>query len=179
MRWLKLARGLDTLHLEHTLTNGQAFGWTTHSLLPPPTAHTHVQPPDVPHEAYVGVLRSSVVALRHTPCGDTEYATLSQATYSAAGDHEDLHRALTDLLCLDVNLEPLLTAWADADPRIAAVSKALPGMRVLRQDPTECLFSFICSSNNNIGRIGGMLAALRARYGEPIPLAAAVPASVA
>jgi hypothetical protein len=41
-------------------------------------------------------------------------------------------------------------------------------MRILRQDPWECLISFICSSNNNIARIGQMLAKLRARYGAPI-----------
>lgn len=39
-----------------------------------------------------------------------------------------------------------------------------------RQDPVECLFSFICSSNNNIPRITLMLARLRARYGTSIPL---------
>lgn len=38
------------------------------------------------------------------------------------------------------------------------------------QEPVECLFSFICSSNNNIGRIGGMLQALRASFGQRIPL---------
>lgn len=37
-----------------------------------------------------------------------------------------------------------------------------------RQDPTECLFSFICSSNNNIPRITLMLDRLRAAYGEPL-----------
>ena len=52
---------------------------------------------------------------------------------------------------------------------MAAVAEVVPGMRVLRQDPAECLFSFICSSNNNIGRIGGMLQNLRAMYGTPIP----------
>lgn len=28
---------------------------------------------------------------------------------------------------------------------------------MLRQDPVECLFSFICSSNNHISRIQGMV----------------------
>lgn len=28
---------------------------------------------------------------------------------------------------------------------------------MLRQDPIECLFSFICSSNNHISRIQGMV----------------------
>ncbi|CAM9490727.1 unnamed protein product [Choristocarpus tenellus] len=37
-----------------------------------------------------------------------------------------------------------------------------------RQDPVECLFSFICSSNNNISRIGLMLSRIKEMYGEPI-----------
>lgn len=43
-----------------------------------------------------------------------------------------------------------------------------PPTSVHRQDPTECLFSFICSSNNNIPRITLMLDRLRAAYGEPL-----------
>ncbi len=35
-----------------------------------------------------------------------------------------------------------------------------------RQDPVECLFSFICSSNNNISRIKKMLDTLREQYGD-------------
>jgi len=36
---------------------------------------------------------------------------------------------------------------------------------MLRQDPLECLFSFICSSNNNIPRIHQMLSSFRETYG--------------
>lgn len=32
----------------------------------------------------------------------------------------------------------------------------------------ECIFSFICSSNNNIPRITGMLGKLRSTYGDPL-----------
>ncbi|KAK1934592.1 N-glycosylase/DNA lyase [Phytophthora citrophthora] len=44
----------------------------------------------------------------------------------------------------------------------------LRGMRIIRQDPVECLFSFICSSNNNIARIQGMVDKLKATYGDLI-----------
>ena len=59
----------------------------------------------------------------------------------------------------------LLAQWAAADARMAAVCAAVPGVRILRQDPFECLVSFVCSSNNNISRSGQMLDALRAAHG--------------
>lgn len=46
------------------------------------------------------------------------------------------------------------------------VTKCIPGLRVLRQDPWECLISFITSSNNNIKRIIQGLQKLREVYGD-------------
>lgn len=43
-----------------------------------------------------------------------------------------------------------------------------PGVRMLRQDPTECLFSFICTSNNHISRIQGMVERLCQALGTPL-----------
>ncbi|XP_030064033.1 N-glycosylase/DNA lyase isoform X4 [Microcaecilia unicolor] len=40
------------------------------------------------------------------------------------------------------------------------------GVRILRQDPTECLFSFICTSNNHISRITGMIQRLCQAFGQ-------------
>ena len=48
----------------------------------------------------------------------------------------------------------------------AVISTA--GARVLRQDPVECLFQFICSSNNHISRIHGMVERLCRDYGTPL-----------
>ncbi len=39
---------------------------------------------------------------------------------------------------------------------------------MLRQDPVECLFEFICSSNNHISRIHGMVERLCSKYGTPL-----------
>lgn len=41
-------------------------------------------------------------------------------------------------------------------------------VRLLRQDPIECLFSLICSSNNHIGHISLMLSRLRENFGEAL-----------
>ncbi|MBQ7821020.1 MAG: DNA-3-methyladenine glycosylase 2 family protein [Clostridia bacterium] len=42
------------------------------------------------------------------------------------------------------------------------------GIRLLRQEPWECLCSFIISQNNNIPRIRKIIGALCEKYGEPI-----------
>lgn len=39
------------------------------------------------------------------------------------------------------------------------------GIRILRQDPWECLFSFICSSNSNVRTIGKRIGLLMENYG--------------
>ena len=41
------------------------------------------------------------------------------------------------------------------------------GMRILRQDPWECLVAYICSQNNKIERITKIVNDLAERYGEP------------
>ena len=79
-----------------------------------------------------------------------------------------LDTALRDYFQLDVDLGDLYAQWSAACPKVAAVAPHLPGMRILRQDPLECLVSFICSSNNNIVRITLMLAKLREAYGDAI-----------
>ena len=62
---------------------------------------------------------------------------------------------LNDYFQLDVDLEPLYQKWSGIDPVFETIALNYPGVRMLRQDPVENLFSFICSSNNNIQRISG------------------------
>lgn len=47
---------------------------------------------------------------------------------------------------------------------------------MLRQDPVECLFQFICSSNNHISRIHGMVDKMCGWYGTPLLLGGSAPA---
>lgn len=48
------------------------------------------------------------------------------------------------------------------------VAPSFLGLRLLRQDPEECVFSFLCTQNNNIGRITKMIDSFCVRYGDPI-----------
>lgn len=66
---------------------------------------------------------------------------------------------------LEIQLSPLYKLWSTQDARLAKIAKSIPGVRIVRQDPHECLFSFICTSNNNIPRITKILSLFRERYG--------------
>jgi len=107
----------------------------------------------------VGVLGKRVVAIRQATDA-TEYCALHGGT-------EGLEDELRDYFQLGTPLAPLYAAWGRAGcSRMKIISERLPGLRILRQDPVECLFSFITSSNNNVPRITLILDRIRERYGE-------------
>lgn len=64
---------------------------------------------------------------------------------------------LLDFLNMGISLRDLWDEFRACDERFAELALHLEGARVLRQDPLECLVQFICSSNNNIKRISGMV----------------------
>lgn len=74
---------------------------------------------------------------------------------------------LTDYLQLALDLEAIVKTFPDDPPMRAAVTACL-GLRLLRQDPWECLASFILSSTKQIVQIRQIVALLCERYGEPL-----------
>ena len=70
---------------------------------------------------------------------------------------------------LDISLAKLYKEWASRDPKFAELTLTdYQGIRMLKQDPIETIFAFICSSNNNISRISQMVEKLCTYYGEEI-----------
>jgi N-glycosylase/DNA lyase len=114
----------------------------------------------------VGTIRTHsqniVVAIRETPT-TTLYRPLTPIP-----EDIDLRQALCQYFQLQHSLQDLYRQWSQADPRLAIIAKCIPGVRIIDQDPWECLISFICSSNNNIPRIHKMLSAIRREYGQPL-----------
>ena len=85
---------------------------------------------------------------------------------------------LAHYLQLRVDLSEVLRAFPDDEPMRAAVA-ACRGLRLLRQDPWECLASFILSSTKQIVQIRQIITLLCERYGEPLAVAPAWPAAFA
>ena len=88
----------------------------------------------------------------------------------ARGSEEHVSGTLHDYFRLEDNLEAIYREIV-TDQRMAQAIDQHRGLRLLRQDPWECLASFVCSSVSNIPRISRNLEAVAARYGEPVTLA--------
>jgi len=76
---------------------------------------------------------------------------------------------LTGYLQTSLDLEQALATFP-GDPHLAAATAACPGLRLLRQEPWECLASFILSSTKQIVQIQQIVELLCARYGDPVPV---------
>lgn len=73
-------------------------------------------------------------------------------------------------LALDADYEAINSSIISAT-KSAHMEKAVlygDGIRILRQEPWECVCSFIISQNNNIPRIKKIISALSEKYGEKI-----------
>jgi N-glycosylase/DNA lyase len=132
--------------LSATLTCGQAFRWEQSA------------------QSWTGVVGSRWVRLRSGGSSITAEAAVPASDWGW----------LTDYLQLGVDLGAVLRTFPDDEPMLAA-AVACRGLRLLRQDPWECLASFILSSTKQILQIRQIISLLCDRYGEAL----VVPAGVA
>ena len=141
----------DALDLESTLDGGQAFRWW------------RVDCSEV--VAYDGVVGSAALRISEIP--DTTGKVLVEVR--SARVPNDIRDTVADYLGLAANTEHLQDKFA-SDPCIGPAIAGFPGLKLLRQDPWECLVSFICSSTSNIPRIklnvGSIARELGTRIGD-------------
>lgn len=124
--------------LAATLDSGQVFRWQHEG------------------DAWNGVLGKNFLRLTQTPEGIHAQASTPVADWNF----------LREFLQSDVDLVAILKTFPDDEPMRAAVASCR-GLRLLRQDPWECLASFILSSTKQIVQIRQIVSLLCERYGEP------------
>ncbi|MBI3876634.1 MAG: 8-oxoguanine DNA glycosylase, partial [Verrucomicrobia bacterium] len=125
--------------LAATLASGQAFRWR------------------VCNGVWEGVVANRCVRLKQDSEGIAAEAATPQSEWSW----------LADYLQIEADLVAIVATFPDDPPMRAAVS-ACRGLRLLRQDPWECLASFICSSTKQIVQIQQIIALLCERFAEPL-----------
>ncbi|XAR62827.1 DNA-(apurinic or apyrimidinic site) lyase [Bertholletia excelsa] len=134
LQWVPLNLGKSELSLPLTFPTGQTFRWKQTGPL-----------------QYTGVVGSHLVSLKQLQNGDVVYSIHNTTCEAHA------RSALLDFLNADICLTDLWKEFSVSDARFAELARHLGGVRVLRQDPLECLIQFLCSSNNNIARITRMV----------------------
>ena len=128
------------LDLAATLESGQAHRWQKDG------------------DVYWGVVYGSLLKVRQVPAG----VEIS----SNPAPSESLKTMLASYFRLDDDLSAIYEE-INRDDRIDAMIRRYPGLRLLRQEPWECLTAFICSATSNIPRIAANMESMADAFGEP------------
>ena len=127
---IKLAQPYD---LEGTLYSGQSFRWN-------PVQEQTSQAP-IWHE---GIIHGQRIQLT---------SKMTKGYICIKGDPDPYTQILvSDYLRLEDNLK-MIYKDIESDNFVRNAIHKYKGLHLLRQDPWECLITFICSANNNIPRI--------------------------
>lgn len=137
------AKGL--MNLEYTLSNGQMFRWRKSE-----------------GDWWEAVTGARLLRLRLAGSDAEDHFEFE--TYPGEPDFDLLHHFFR----LDVDLEALYTSWLEADPYLGALGSRFAGLRIVRQEPEECLLSFVCSTANFIPNIMRSIATISRAWGTPI-----------
>jgi N-glycosylase/DNA lyase len=125
--------------LEATLTSGQTFRWQK------------------VNGAWEGVVGPRWVRLQTAPDGIRAQAAAPVTQWDW----------LADYLQVDLDLSAVLATFPD-DPPMGAAQAACRGLRLLRQDPWECLACFVLSAAKQIPQIQQIVRLLCERFGSPV-----------
>jgi len=125
--------------LEATLTSGQAFNWERTT------------------EDWIGIVQGRWVRLRQE----------REAVRAQTAEPQSDWNWLGEYLQVEVNLGEVLATFP-TDQNLSAAIASCRGLRLLRQDPWECLASFILSSTKQIVQIRQIVAALRTEFGTTV-----------
>ena len=130
---------MSDYNLDATLASGQAFRWRR------------------TQRGWEGIVGQRWISLILTPKG----------IRAEAVEPMDDWEWLSNYLQSEVHLPPILATFPNDQALREAVNWA-SGLRLLRQDPWECLASFILSSSKQIVQIEQIVAILSERWGQEV-----------
>lgn len=172
--WRKLPLNISELCINTTLRCGQSFRYQdifslSIQLMSIPTVNSPRWHKVPDNDEWRCVLYGRLVSLKQDPTHlhyRTYVNTTAPSTSTNGTDSEDTTLAIIKhYFNLNSSLTTLYAQWSSSDPNFRKKASHFTGIRILRQDAWEALISFICSSNNNIARIGQMVEKLCLNYG--------------
>ena len=139
-----------------SLMMGQAFRWRE-------------LPPDFygdGHEWFSGVLGENLIHIHQTDAG-VEYRVGGPDGERDAIDADD--ELLRRYFRLGDDIEAIYASIA-RDPKMDTIMWEFPGLRLLRQDPWECMVSYICTANTGVPVTTKKVEAISSSLGRPLTL---------
>ena len=132
------------LNLQISLTMGQAFRWQ-----------------ESRNGWFSGVVQGQFIRVRQPSPGVLEFRGQS-------GPDAALAAILKTYLRLDEDIAAIYADLSNRDGKVAELIAKYPGLRILRQEPWECLIAYILSAQSPIPRIERNVKALADQFGDPI-----------
>ncbi|KYO00157.1 putative N-glycosylase/DNA lyase [Plasmodium gaboni] len=168
-RWIKLDVSTKDLKLRYCLLIGQEFCFS-----------------EVERNMYIGLVNINKIYLFKETEENIFYQCLydddnnnnnNNVTFFQYSNKEDKnivkksksdnhHNEVYNFFNLHFPLNENIEIWKKKDKRMKEITNKISGLRILKTDPVESFFSFLCSTNNNIPRITLMIDSLRRRYGK-------------
>ncbi|KAL2266626.1 hypothetical protein VTJ83DRAFT_5978 [Remersonia thermophila] len=190
--WRKLPLSLSELCIDTTLRCGQSFRWRKISdewhcvlrgrlvSLKQDATHLHYRvtwPPKatLPITPPASVPPAPADSNGTTPSKDASSNDKNNANDNDNDNDDDTAALLHHYFALSHSARALYDQWAASDANFARRAPAFTGIRILNQDAWEALVAFICSSNNNIARIGQMVQKLCLHWGPHVATVAGEP----
>lgn len=154
------------LRLSLTLASGQSFLWREIGTFSFARSYTGEV------REWAGPIRDQLFILRQAHPQPPESATdpvwYRVINSCTTKDETDSHQILMDYFRASIDHTQLMGTFCEADGVFKNIFPYYKGLRTIRQDPEPTLFSFICSSNNNIKRITMLVSFLASRYGKEL-----------
>lgn len=133
---------LAQLSLAAVLQCGQSFRW---SVFPLATAANGTTSTEIPSHEYRFCLQDRVVCLRQTSDAVWYRSVFPPSPLLADEDTREAQTLawIQDYFQLEVDLQKLYDEWSSRDPVFSNLRHRFSGIRILRQDPFECLLSCV------------------------------------
>ncbi|KAJ1920705.1 8-oxoguanine glycosylase ogg1 [Mycoemilia scoparia] len=162
-KWHDLNVSPDELRLFPTLICGQAFRWRQ-------TGKDEWSCSLWDQVVQLKQTSTTVLFRGHGQIEGAKHASGIDGTTNAT-DAETLRERLVDYFQLKTPLAVLYQQWSKCDDHFKnkVAGGKYKGLRLMRQDPVENLFTFICTSNNHISRITKMVHNICVEFGKSIP----------
>ena len=132
---------VNNLDLDNTITCGQIFRYIVES-----------------DNSYTVILKDRVVNLMYK----------NSTLFVKSNNYDNLEQVIRNYLDLDRDYLIIINTLKNSDKTLSKCLDSSMGLKMIKQDPLECIISYIISQNNSVRNIQNSLNLISEKYGEEV-----------